>query len=355
MPDVPEPPVGTRLGEVAEPLYGLPLEEFTATRDARAKELRALGERDLARQVAALRRPTTAAWAVNHLVRARRDEIEQLLELGAALREAQGAFAGEELRRLDRQQHRVIAAIRQQARAVAARAGQRLTETVGRQVEATLRAGMADPAAADAIRSGLLVRHLESTGFDPVDLEGAVAVLAAAARPSGTGPASGGRGPIAGGRDDREEAGPREQREEAERREREEAERREREEAGRSAAERRRQERAGELRDARALVAATTRALHDADDVLRAADAELAAAARRREAIAARLAELRSALAAAEADEAAAADEVALAEEARTRAAHDVEDAARSAERAGAALAGLERGDRHRQGPDGSG
>lgn len=346
MPDVPETPDATRLGEVAEPLYGLPLEEFTASRDARAKELRTLGERDLARQVAALRRPTTAAWAVNQLVRARRDEVEQLLELGAALREAQGAFAGEELRQLNRQQHRVLAAIRQQARAVTERAGQRLTETVGRQVEATLRAGMADPAAADAIRSGLLVRDLESTGFDPVDLEGAVAVLGAAPGPSG------GRGARAGARDAREEAGRRE-REEAARRAREEAERQAQEEAERSAAERRRQERTRELRDARALVAATTRALHDADEVLRAADAEVAAAGRRREAVAARLAELRSALATTEADDAAAADEVARAEEARTRAARDVEDAARSAERAGAALAALGHG--HRPGSDRSG
>lgn len=352
--DAQEPTDPTRLRGVAEQLYRLPLEEFTATRDAHAKELRTLGERDLARQVAALRRPTTAAWAVNQLVRARRDEVEQLLELGAALREAQGAFAGEELRQLNRQQHRVIAAIRQQARAVAAQAGQPLTETVGRQVEATLRAGMADPAAADAIRSGLLVRDLESTGFDPVDLEGAVAVLGAAPGPSD------GRGTRAGARDAREEAGRRErqeterrERQEAGRRAQEEAERQAQEEAERSAAERRRQERARELRDARALAAATTRALHDADDVLRAADAEVAAAGRRREGAAARLAELRSALAAAEADDAAAADEVARAEEARTRAARDVEDAARSAERAGAALAALVHG--HRPGPDRSG
>ncbi|EYR61896.1 hypothetical protein N866_14610, partial [Actinotalea ferrariae CF5-4] len=129
------------LAAVAEDLYAATLEDFTGARDARVKELRVAGHRDLAREVAALRRPTTAAWAVNQLVRARPEEVEQLLALGAALRDAQEAFAGEELRELNRQQHRVVAAIREEARAVAARAGRRLSETVGRQVEVTLRAG----------------------------------------------------------------------------------------------------------------------------------------------------------------------------------------------------------------------
>ncbi|MBC7292299.1 MAG: hypothetical protein H5T83_13320 [Actinotalea sp.] len=167
------------LGEIADALYALRLEEFVAARDARAKELRAAGDRDLAGEVAGLRRPTTAAWAVNQLVRARREEVEQLLELGAALREAQETFAGPELRQLDRQQRQVVAAIRRQAHAVAAERGQRLSETVGRQVEATLKAGMADPAAARAVRSGRLVTDLESTGFGPVPLQDAVAVAPA--------------------------------------------------------------------------------------------------------------------------------------------------------------------------------
>jgi hypothetical protein len=342
--DVQEPTDPTRLGGVAEQLYGLPLEEFTATRDARAKELRAQGERDLARDVAALRRPTTAAWAVNQLVRARRDEVEQLLALGAALRDAQGAFAGEELRELNRQQHRVIAAIRQRARAVAALAGQRLTEVVGRQVEATLKAGMADPAAADAVRSGLLVSDLESTGFDPVDLTGAVAVGAGAGAHlhGGRTAAAGPRRERAAGSRAQEGAGTRTQ-QEADRRAQDDADRRRQEDADRVAEERRREERERALAEARALVARTTEALADAEDVLATAVAAASDARARREAVAARLAELRAALEAAEADDAAAAAEVEVAEESRARARRDADAARWSAEEATAALARLDR------------
>src|SRR5690606_13878695 len=104
-------------GAMAEPegapaeLYGLPLDEFTAARDERAKELRADGERTAATAVRALRRPSTAAWAVNQLVRARREEVEQVLDLGAALREAQAALAGDELRALRKQQQQLVAAV----------------------------------------------------------------------------------------------------------------------------------------------------------------------------------------------------------------------------------------------------
>ncbi|WP_188484825.1 hypothetical protein [Cellulomonas carbonis] len=177
-----------RLVGVARELYALPAGDFTAARDRIAKEVRSEGDRELAALVAGLRRPTTAAWAVNLLVRTHPDEVERLLELGAALREAQATLAGHELRALGKQQHQVLAGFRRQVRAAAVDAGQRLSDTVTQQVEATLRAAMADPRAADAVRSGLLTTHLESIGFAPVDVDGAVAV------PEGVGGAGDGAG-----------------------------------------------------------------------------------------------------------------------------------------------------------------
>ena len=44
-------------------LYGLPLEDFVAQRDALAKRLRADGDRDAAAAVKKLPKPTRAAWA----------------------------------------------------------------------------------------------------------------------------------------------------------------------------------------------------------------------------------------------------------------------------------------------------
>jgi hypothetical protein len=65
---------------------------------------------------------------------------------------------------------RVVSAV---ARA-ADQAGSALSDGMRGQVEQTLRAAMADEAAADAVRAGLLAKPLEAGGFGPVDLAGAV-------------------------------------------------------------------------------------------------------------------------------------------------------------------------------------
>ncbi|HEX6580351.1 MAG TPA: hypothetical protein VF195_05715, partial [Actinomycetota bacterium] len=57
-------------------LYGLPLERFTAERDALAKELASAGDRDGAARVKALRKPVVAAWAVNLLAREDPDGVK---------------------------------------------------------------------------------------------------------------------------------------------------------------------------------------------------------------------------------------------------------------------------------------
>src|SRR3954447_22161502 len=80
----------------AERLYGLPLEEFTAERDAAAKALRKAGDRDAAAVLAKLPKPTPGAWAANQVARSEPDVLDEFLSAGAALREAQeAALAGD--------------------------------------------------------------------------------------------------------------------------------------------------------------------------------------------------------------------------------------------------------------------
>lgn len=161
-------------GVVAE-LYGLLPQDFTRTRNERAKTARSEGDKDLAEQIRRLPRPSTAAWAVNALVRHQPGEVDQVLDLGAALREAQAELDGEELRELNRQRHALLAAVTRQARGLTQRLGQPVSESIALEVEQTLRAGMADAAAAAAVRSGQLTSGLSSTGFAPVDVAGALA------------------------------------------------------------------------------------------------------------------------------------------------------------------------------------
>jgi hypothetical protein len=77
-------------------LYRLPLAEFVAARDQLARQLRAAGDREAALRVAALRRPSVSAWAANQLAQAVPHAMAELLEVGAALRQAQqDALAGQ--------------------------------------------------------------------------------------------------------------------------------------------------------------------------------------------------------------------------------------------------------------------
>jgi hypothetical protein len=157
---------------IADELYALPLADFTPARDARAKELKGT---DLAPKVKALKKPSLAAWVVDLLVRREAEQVEQVLTVGAALREAQAAMSGEDLRALTRQRRQLTAAVTQQARSLAGDAGVKVTQAVADQVEATLTAAMVDETCAQAVRSGLLVAALSATGVDEVDVAAAVA------------------------------------------------------------------------------------------------------------------------------------------------------------------------------------
>ena len=158
---------------IADGLYALTLAEFTPARDAKAKELKGT---DLGREVKALKKPSLAAWVVNLLVRQETDQVEQVLQVGAALRQAQASMSGDELRQLTRQRRQLTAAVTTQARRLARENGQKVTDSVADQVEATLTAAMVDEECGRAVRSGLLVSALSATGVDEVELDRAVAL-----------------------------------------------------------------------------------------------------------------------------------------------------------------------------------
>ncbi|VTR78312.1 hypothetical protein [Cellulomonas hominis] len=162
--------------EVAAGLYGVAPAEFTAARTAAVRAARASGDKAVATAVGALRKPSAAAAAVNLLVRERPEDVGRLLDLGVRLREAQAALSGTDLRALHAEQQRMMTEVVQVAVDLLADAGGTVGAAARGQVEATLRAAMGDPDAAAAVATGLLVRDLFSSGFEPVDVDGAVAV-----------------------------------------------------------------------------------------------------------------------------------------------------------------------------------
>lgn len=182
---------------MAGELYGLPPEEFTAARKEQETAARRAGDRDLARELAALGKPSTAAWVCNLLVRRAPGEVAGLLELGDLLREAQQSLAGDQLKELDVQRRRLLAALVRQARSLAAGEGHRVSEAVAGQVEETLRAALADPGAGEALRSGRLTSAMSYSGLGTAGRPDLRVVRsrapAAPSRPAGRAPAAGGR------------------------------------------------------------------------------------------------------------------------------------------------------------------
>src|SRR4051794_7646421 len=63
-------------------LYGLGLDEFVPRREALAKRLRADGRREEAAEVAALRKPSVAAWAANQAIRSQPRAARELWSAG---------------------------------------------------------------------------------------------------------------------------------------------------------------------------------------------------------------------------------------------------------------------------------
>lgn len=168
------------LDAAADELYALEPGEFTAARTELEKQARSAGDKDLAKQIRQLRKPTVTAWVSNLLAHERPDSLVPLRELGDQLREAQQTLQGDELRQLSRQRQRLVHALVQEARGLAAERGQRVTEPVARELEQTLEATLADPTVADTVLAGRLTTAVLHAGF------GVGGVVAGAARTAGT-------------------------------------------------------------------------------------------------------------------------------------------------------------------------
>lgn len=81
-------PRRSKLDTEIQRLYGLPLGEFTAARNALARQLRKDGDKEGSEEVASLPKPTVSAWAVNHLFTTDSERMEELLASGERARKA---------------------------------------------------------------------------------------------------------------------------------------------------------------------------------------------------------------------------------------------------------------------------
>ena len=268
-------------------LYGLPFDEFVPARNALARELRKAGKRDEAAEVAALRKPSVAAWAVDQLVRTQRKAVSELFDAGDALRAAQddvlaGRGDGQSLRAAVDRERTAVDALAAAARGLLSSDGHELSPTIVERVADTLHAAALDDEAREQVREGRLERELRHVGLGVLGAPPAGAPQAGAPPAGGTAPPRKKKPATANKQPAAQRAAERAAREERERAQRERAEARaaarearrraeHAERAHRVAAERR--DRAAEaLREAEAQLNVAEAELAEAQEALRAAE-----------------------------------------------------------------------------------
>ena len=140
-------------------LYRLDPDEFMARRQDLAAAAREAGQPAVAKQIAALRKPTRSAWLVNRLVRADPEVTGQIAALAAHLRDAERTMDGARIRELSAARRRLVDDLTAQALAPLKAPAFALRE----EVLATFDAALADPDIAASL--GTLVRAAHWAGF----------------------------------------------------------------------------------------------------------------------------------------------------------------------------------------------
>jgi hypothetical protein len=142
-------------------LFGVPLDEFTATRDEIAKSLADAGSPD-AQHIRKLKKPVVSAWTVNQLSRKHRDTIERLVAAGEAIETAEDPG---ELRTATADRKRTIAELLKTARGVLEDAGHNPSSGTLDRISNTLLAGTTSEARR-ALLQGRLGEDLSPSGLE---------------------------------------------------------------------------------------------------------------------------------------------------------------------------------------------
>jgi len=201
--------MATRTSEEIEELYQLPLDQFTAARNALAKRAGSDGA-----AIRALAKPPLAAWAVNQLYWQDPDQYEDLVRAAEEMRKAHKAVIQgkrSDLRSAGREHELAIDAALKATVGLLQASGQPVTEATRQAILNTLRAlPSSEPA-------GRLTKTLTPGGFEML-----AGITAAPAPPAKEGSSKaapapkGGVGKAAAGKADREAARLREQKAAAE-------------------------------------------------------------------------------------------------------------------------------------------
>lgn len=148
--------------EAIDELYALDPDDFTERRTALAAHARQT-DKAAGKDIAALRKPTRSAYALNQLVRSDAESAARLGELGEGLRSAQESLDGNRMRELSTLRRGLVEELADQAFQVI---GQRSPPPGLRdEVVSTLNAAVADQSVVEQLRSAALLRPARWDGF----------------------------------------------------------------------------------------------------------------------------------------------------------------------------------------------
>lgn len=143
-------------------LYGQDRSDFVAARTALAKQV-AEEDKEVARAVKQLRKPSVAAWAVNRVARARPGVVADLLEAGTAVQQAQERTLGGDRSQLRDRVEQRRAVVRQLTDDAVELAGDSHRD----EIDATFEAASIDPEVGGLLQRGLLTTAVpRPSGFE---------------------------------------------------------------------------------------------------------------------------------------------------------------------------------------------
>ena len=161
-----------------------PLDEFVAARTEAVRTLRAEGEADVARRIAALRKPSVVLWALNQAGAVAPDDLDALREEADALRGVQERVLGGDrtasagLQRATQAHRQRLDVLTRRLGMVLGAAGHAAADTTMRRVTDGLRAAsIGGDVTWHALREGRLLAEPEAATFPVTDV-----TLAPAAR-----------------------------------------------------------------------------------------------------------------------------------------------------------------------------
>lgn len=148
--------------DAIDELYAIDPHEFMERRTALATQARTT-DKAAAKSIAALRKPTRSAYALNRLVRADPDAAQRLADLGQQLVAAQESLDGARMRELSTLRRGLVEELADEAfEAAEVRSA---PPALRDEVVSTLNAAVADQSVIEQLRTGTLLRSARWDGF----------------------------------------------------------------------------------------------------------------------------------------------------------------------------------------------